>query len=437
MRHSKNSFLGLLLFIFISGYNLSFAQERLTLDEAITKALEHNFDIKVAELTAEEAKTNNTLGNAGFLPNINGNGFYNVSIANAKNQFSNGTSQEKNGAVNKSFGGGITGTYRVFAAGKAYILKKQLNTLEEIGIAELKLQIQSTISQVVQSYASAVFQHQQEIAIDTALSLAKVRMQLSKMKYESGLSAKVDFLQARVDYNARQSDSLNQIAALAVAFADLNALMGEDVFKNYKVDDSLVLNDALFPKEQELLAEKNISISIAEKTWKASLLNAKAAKANLFPTLDLNLGYNYNKTQSQSGFSLFNQSYGPSGGAILNIPVFQGGNLRRMAKVASLQAMRDEILYEKQNTEIARQYRKAWKNYEMSATAYHLEKQNIGFAKENLDIQKARFKVGIATTLETREAENSYVEALVRLYNAAYNLKVNETKVLELENSLE
>jgi outer membrane protein TolC len=53
-----------------------------------------------------------------------------------------------------------------------------------------------------------------------------------------------------------------------------------------------------------------------------------------------------------------------------------------------------------------------------------------------MDIQKARFRVGIATTLETREAENSYVQALVRLYTAAYNLKVNETIVLQLEGTL-
>jgi len=44
--------------------------------------------------------------------------------------------------------------------------------------------------------------------------------------------------------------------------------------------------------------------------------------------------------------------------------------------------------------------------------------------------------VGIATTLEARQAENDYVTALERLYTAAYNLKVTETIVLELENQL-
>lgn len=423
-------------FVFSTENKNAHAQERLTLEDAVTKALEHNFDIRVAELDAQTASTNNTLGNAGFLPNVNGNGFYNISSLNAKNQFSNGTSQERTGAVTKNFGGGVNADFRLFAAGKAYILKKQLSELEAIGAEQLKLQIQTTVSQVIQAYAQTVLQHQQIIAIDTGLALAKVRMLLSKMQYEVGLSAKVDFLQARVDYNARQSDSLNLIAATNGMFADLNSLIGEDPEKTYVVDDSLNLNDALTPTQKELLQDRNLSISIAKRTWNASKLGARAAKADMLPTIDLTGGYNFNKTQSQAGFSLFNQSYGPSAGATLNIPIFQGGNLRRIAKVAGLQAMRDEILYEKQNTEIARQYRRAWTDYEISLAAYHLEKENINYAKENVDIQKARFKVGIATTIETREAENGYVEALVRLYTAAYNLKVNETRVLELENRL-
>jgi outer membrane protein TolC len=72
----------------------------------------------------------------------------------------------------------------------------------------------------------------------------------------------------------------------------------------------------------------------------------------------------------------------------------------------------------------------------VSVDAYRLERQSIIYARENMNIQRARFRVGIATTLETREAENGYVQALTRLNTAAYTLKVNETIVRELENQL-
>ena len=72
----------------------------------------------------------------------------------------------------------------------------------------------------------------------------------------------------------------------------------------------------------------------------------------------------------------------------------------------------------------------------MSVAAYKLEEENIRYAKENLDIQIARFWARFASTLEAREAEDSYIAALVRLYTAAYNVKLNETNVLALESSL-
>ena len=144
----------------------------------------------------------------------------------------------------------------------------------------------------------------------------------------------------------------------------------------------------------------------------------------------------FNKSKSQSGTFTFNQNYGPTAGLGLNVPIFQGGNLRRQTKIASLEELRQELVLERQSTDVGRQYRQAWENYQMSVNAYRLEQENIGYARENLDIQKARFRVGIATTLETREAENSYIQALIRLYTAAYNLKVNETIVQELESDL-
>ena len=316
------------------------------------------------------------------------------------------------------------------------MIRKQLSANESLAQLQVRDQMQRTVSQVIQTYARVVWQQQQRIAIDTGLALARVRMVLSEVKFQTGSSAKVDYLQARVDYNSRQSDSLQQLAALNTAFADLNFLLGEDPYKTYIADDSLGLNPALIPASPDRLANLNLSLDIARRNVEIARLDTRISRTFLFPSLDANAGYGYNRSQSQSGFALFNRSYGPTGGLNLNIPIFQGGNLRRQVQIAGLEALRQEILLERQNTEVGRQYRSAWKDYEMAIAAYRLEQENIGFARENLDIQKARFRVGIATTLETREAENSYVQALIRLYTAAYNLKVNETRVLELESRL-
>jgi len=410
--------------------------ERLTLQDAITRALEHGFDIRVASVSAEQAALNNTAGNAGLLPAVNGTAGINTGLSNTHIEFVDGRVQEVNNAQTLSYNAGVTASYTIFAAGRAWLIRQQLRANEQLAQVQVRGQMQTTISQVIQAYARTVWQQQQSVAIDTGLMLAQVRMMLSRVKFETGASAKVDFLQARVDYNARQSDSLSQIASLNAAFADLNLLMGQDPYKIYIVDDSLELNSSLVPSDPDRLRDMNLSIDIARRNVALARMDERITRTYQFPSLAANLGYGYNRSRSQSGQALFSRNFGPTGGVSLNVPIFQGGNLRRQTKIAGLEALRQEILLERQSTDVGRQYRTAWKDYEMSIAAYRLEQENIGYAQENLKIQRARFRVGIATTLETREAENSYVQALIRLYTAAYNLKVNETRVLELESRL-
>ncbi|HLO71689.1 MAG TPA: TolC family protein [Flavipsychrobacter sp.] len=412
------------------------AQQRLSLSDAIAKALEHNFDIRIAKTALQQAERNNTLGNAGFSPNVNATAGVTTGSANTRIEFADGRVQEVANAASVGYNGAVSLGWTLFDGGRMFLNKKLLNTQEAVASAQLKERVQAIVSQTIQAYAAAVFQKQQGVAIDTALVLAKTRMVLSQVKYETGASAKVDFLQARVDYNTRQSDSLTLESQHISSLATLNALMGEEADKLFVLDEELQMNTALQPADKDRLKDLSPSLQIARQNAEASELSAKIAKSFMLPTLSVNGTYSYNRTQSQAGFALFNQSYGPSGGATLNMPLFQGGNLRRQAKVASLQAMRMQLTYDWQNTELSRQYRTAWGNYEMALAAYKLEQENIAYAKENLDIQKARFRVGIANTLETREAENSYVQALQRLFAAAYNLKVSETRVLELEGNL-
>ncbi len=409
---------------------------RLTLEDAIARALEHNFDIRIANVTAEQAAANNTAGNAGLLPDVNATGGVNYGLANTRIEFADGRIQERNNAQTISYNAAVTASYTLFAAGRAWLIRKQLRANEELALVQVREQMQLIVSQVIQTYARVVWQKQQVVAIDTGLALAKVRMILSQVKFETGASAKVDYLQARVDYNARQSDSLQQISLLNSAFADLNFLMGTDPFLTWVTDDSLQIQLGLEPADKDRLRDLNLSLEVARRFADISDLNARISRTFMYPSLSANAGYNYSRTNSQAGFALFNQSSGPTVGLTMNAPIFQGGNLRREAKVATLQAFRDELLYERQTTEIGRQYRTAWKDYEMAVASYRLELENIEYARENMDIQKARFRVGIATTIETREAENSYIQALVRFYTAAYNVKVNETRVLELESRL-
>jgi len=412
------------------------AQERLTMQDAILMALEHNYDIRTAEIAQKQAQRNNTLGNAGFSPVINAGVTASESHNNVRSDLANGSQQNNPNAKNTNVNPAVTANWTLFDGGRMFFVKKQLNEAEALSETQFRAQIQATVSKVIQTYAQVTLQQKQMMAIDTALKLAVERMKLAELKYRTGAGAKVDYLQARVDYNARQDDSVTYLNTFANACDSLSVLMGNNDGKLYKVDDSLTINLNLIPADMDRLKEINLSLDAYRHNSNISRLNADIAKTYHLPTLSFSGTYAYNRSTSATGFALFTRSYGINGLFNLSIPVFSGGNIRRQSGIASLQAMRDELLFERHYTIIGRQYRTAWRNYRLAIAAYNLARENISFARENIEVQAARFRVGIGTTLELREAENGYVQALVRLYTAQYNVKVGETQMLELENKL-
>jgi outer membrane protein TolC len=412
------------------------AQQRLSLSEAINRTLKHNFDIQIAGVALEQAERNNTLGNAGFSPNISGGVLATQSRTNVRSELANGGQQNNPSAVNTTLNPALNVNWVLFDGGRMFLIKKQLNALEALTEVQLRSQVQTMVSRTIQVYALVALQQKQLVAVDTALHLAKERLKLADLKYTTGAGAKVDYLQAMVDYNQRKDDSLTYMASFAQSCDSLSVLMGSNDGTLYIVDDSLPVNLGLQPLDGDRLRDVNLSLDIFRRNADISHISADVAKTAALPSLAFSGSYFYTRNTNATGFALFSRSYGAIGTFNLSMPIFNGGNIRRQAKVSSLQAMRDELLFERQNTVIGRQYRTAWRNYRLSIAAYNLAKENIAFAQENVSVQAARFRVGAGTTLELREAENGFVQAIIRLYTAEYNLKINETQVLELENKL-
>lgn len=424
--------------MFLAAFTAS-AQEPepvLSLSDAIGAALEQNFDIRIARTELEQAAANNTIGNAGMLPAVTATGGLNGTITDAHIELASGDVQNRNGARSQTLNGSVQLNWVLFDGLRMFTSKRRLEELERMGNTALKQQIQSAVARVIAGYADVVRQKQQLVAIDTAMTLARVRMDLAQKKFEIGTSAKTDYLQARVDYNASRAASLAQAALLRQAKDSLMVLLGRDGFANYDVQDSLPLNQGLKYRDKEQWIDRNLPVQQAMQQKRLAEYDLRLATGAQLPVLGLSAAYNYNRTENGAGVTLFNRTYGPQAGLNLTLPLFNGFNLQRQKKIARQEVFRQDLLLQRLQTSTAARYRSAWRSYDNALQSLALERENIGYAEENVMIQQARFRVGVANTLELREAENSYVAAMARLAEAAYTVKVTETRLLELENDL-
>ncbi|MFT4061429.1 MAG: TolC family protein [Edaphocola sp.] len=407
----------------------------LTLKSALITALDNNFDIKIAVNESDQAKANNTAGNAGMLPTISAAGGVSGSITDAHIELATGVVQDRKGAQSYTVSGIAQLNWVLFDGMRMFVNKRKLEALNEAGLINWRSQIQATVAAVTNAYARVVREQQQLVAIDTAMSLAKVRMDIAKRKFEVGTSAKTDYLQAQVDYNASKSDWLTQNAVLRQAKDSLLVQMGGSEFADYDVTDSLPLNLNLSYRNADDWINQNFDMQMARQQLLQNQYDVDLANKAQLPTLTMNAAYNYNRTQNGAGVTLYNRTYGPQGSLSLNFPIFDGFNLQRQKKLAHLAFQRQDLIVQRLQANINAQYRTAWRAYENALKGLKLEQENIGYAAENVMIQQARFKVGVANTIELREAENSYVAALTRLADARFTVKITETRLLRLENS--
>jgi outer membrane protein TolC len=95
-----------------------------------------------------------------------------------------------------------------------------------------------------------------------------------------------------------------------------------------------------------------------------------------------------------------------------------------------------QLQYKRSLASINTSITNAYKDYDLSKRTLLLEEENILLVRENLFIASERYRLGISTFLEMREAERSLEDANTRLIQARYNTKIAEIELLRLRGDL-
>jgi outer membrane protein len=409
------------------------AQDSLSIEQAVEIALKNNYDILLSRNDAEIAVRNNTIGNAGMLPRINATVADNYTLNHLNQKFNNGNPEiDKSGVNGNNLTAGVALNWTLFDGLKMFATKAKLKRLAEIGELQFKDEIQMVVANVITNYYDVVRAELQLRAIDSAIRISEERVKLAEVKFQIGSASKVDLLQAKVDLNEQRSNSLLQRKVIEQRKADLNNLLARNIETDFAVADTIPLTE---PKLTNDL-EKNFQLQAAVKNVEVAKFEKKEVFSQFLPNLNGTVGYGYARSNSTAGFTLFNQTYGLNAGFSLNIPLFNGLNTIRQNKIASIQIISSKFNLEKIRFQTKLGYYRALKDFTNAKEQLNLEQENIQLADENQKIALERFRLAQSTSIELREAQISYVNALNRLVDARYSTKVAETELLRLQGEL-
>jgi outer membrane protein TolC len=412
-------------------------QDVLKLEDAIKIALENNYDIKIAKNNLKIDETNSTAGNAGMFPTLSATVANNNSILNTTQTQASGDKRTLDNAINMNLTYGVGLDWTIFDGMRMFARREQLKVLQKQGEAELKLAIITRISDVYATYFDLVQQQQQIKALDTAIVISNQRLTTAQNRYSIGKAAKLEVLNAQVDLNTDVSSRLKQLELYQNSKIRLNEILARDTKLDFKVKDKITIDASLKYDELKSLSEKQnpqLQAQLLEKN--NAELQLKQVKAGRYPTVRINSGYNFTRSEASLGFVTQSSGRGFVYGINASVPIFDGFNQNRNEKVAKLQVENIENTINQQKIALESQLGMAYQSYLTNLELTKVEEKNSEIAKQNLDITLAKFKIGTITPIEYRTAQLNFVNALVRYSNTQFQTKLFEISLKELSGTL-
>jgi len=436
MNH-KFAFLLALVLSALVGLDKANAQEVLRLEDAVKIALERNYDIKISANNLDIDRNNVNRANAGMLPVIGGTLTNNNSIQNSSQTRSTGEVTERAGARGSNLNYGVALNWTIFDGFAMFTRYNQLQELQRLGEANLQLTVLTRVADVINNYYNLVQQQQQLRAYDTAIAISRLRLTTAQNRFEIGKAARLEVLNAEVDFNTDTTNLLRQQELYLNTQTYLNELMARDVTQRFSVVDGINIDDGLQLDQLTSLAlAQNPTLRAALVSRRIAELDLKLVKANRYPAIGVTSGYNFSRSESALGFATLSTGRGFNYGLTASINIFNGFLQRRYERNAGIQIENAQLDFERLNQNVKSQLTSAFQTYLTNLQLVHLEESNQKLAKRNMEITLDKYRLGSLTPVEFRDAQLNYVNATVRFSNAQYEAKLAEIALKQIAGAL-
>lgn len=406
--------------------------QNLSLNNAVNKAIENNFQVKILSNQVEIAELSNTYGNAGGLPLISGNVNQNFTLNNIQQELSSGVTINQKNATGNSFNSNLNAGILVFngfkvRASKAKFeeLVKQNKLILEDEILELKANVNAAYYKVLEAQE---LQNQ----YTKNLNLATRKKDLIQARINAGYANEADLLQVQIEWNNLKTIIDLQNTNIATAKKELLLVMAEHPSKVYELTDTLAHHS--LPAYSDLEAKLNSTslLNIAESSILIQRKIQKEIEASKYPAIRLNGSYNFNRIQNSAGFNLVNQNYGPAIGLSMNIPIYNGGVLKNQSKIAALQYENLELQKNLLYTQLLSQLATEMERHDNLLR--QCDEQNLTLEKASrlIEIMLTKFQLNQSTILDLNLAQQTYENAVLQSIQLNYAAKMSEIKIRRL-----
>jgi outer membrane protein TolC len=188
--------------------------------------------------------------------------------------------------------------------------RKRLDELQKLSQTQLNSVIQGILADVMLKYYAVVQQQNFSTTLEKSLEVSKQRLSIIESRRSVGMSNDADLIQAKLDVNSQLQSIQSQKLVIEQAKTDLLRAMTQQTESNIAIQDTILVDAKLDWDALKTSINSHPDIMAADQQITINQFLEKETKARLSPTLNLNAGVSYIRSQSAAGLTLLNQTYG-------------------------------------------------------------------------------------------------------------------------------
>ena len=407
-----------------------YAQDTLSLNEAIRTALENNYNILTTELDEDIASLNNSWGNTGRVPTIT----FDTGQNNSR------TRTDGSDITTVSINPGINLRWVLFDGFGIKIRKQRLESLEEMAEGNTALVVENTVQAVILAYYRVLFEQEKLHVFNEVMDLSRDRYDYEKTRRELGNAVTYDVLQAQNAWLEDRTNFLQQEVAVSNAYRDLLYIMGIEDNDQFALTDEFTIDR----DEYERIDLQNKMLA-SNKTLQNQYINevlrereTALARSAYYPSLSLNTGADkiHRRTKVDDFDTDTSNSTSFYANLTLSFNLFNAGNTKRAVEIARIREEMEKISTTDLTHTLNDQLDSLYDLYEVRRELLSLSEEKLEAARLNLQISEDKFRAGTINSFNYRDVQLIYLNSALGQLQAIFNLIDSRTALMRISGSI-
>ncbi len=394
-----------------------YGEEVLTLEKCIELALGNSQTIKISEEKMLSAQWKINEAFAGYLPQVSVSGTY---LRKKKTEIDPTILQAmKSRSFSLAFAdeiytGRLSLEQPIYTWGKIYQVNRQAILAYQIAKEEYIKVRNELIAQIKESFYHLLLAEQMISISQEAVEVTEEHLKVTEALYQEGKVSQYDVSRVKVQLANAKTSLIKAKNGLKLAKESLFFLLNKEIpdavdiqgkleYLPAEIDLNAVLKEASAnrPEIKQMALQKEIGSSLIKLT-----------KAGNKPNIALTGNYDWQNDQlsTKDWYDTWQALL------VLNVPLFDGFSTKAKVKQSEFNLKQIQLTEDLITESIKLEVKQAFLNFQQAKESIEAQKENVETAKENLRIAQERYKLGLMSNVEVRDAELTLTQAETNYY---------------------